>query len=168
MSECPSSSRTVSGVLFSEDAIKASGLPNIQLLAGVVLEDSHSLEEFEQFAEMGVKFAQLKYTTEIGDTTGLKVLAQQVMFCQQTGIVPLVSPFLKEDGWHNMVDYTFRLEAFWCKIFEEFKNSKVSLESLIFMPNFVADIANAEEHTFHGPISDLTLGALKRSVPDQV
>jgi fructose-bisphosphate aldolase, class I len=198
----PGSEEHISGAIMYDETIRqeaSDGTPFPQLLAdrGVipgikvdtgakplagaegekVTEGLDGLRErFEEYRELGARFAKWRAVITIGDglpsdyclSVNAHALARYGALAQEAGIVPIIEPEVLMDGEHS-IDVSEQVTHDTLRaVFNELQDQRVLLEGMVLKPNMVMAAYDAPEQASVEEVAERTLALLRRVVPAAV
>ncbi len=129
-----------------------------------------------EYKELGAKFAKFRSTIQIGEgiptdtciEANAEVLARYTALCQEQDIVPIVEPEVLLDGTHT-IEQCFEVEVRTLKkVFERIKAHKVVLRGMILKPSMVLSGKDCPTQADSKKVAQMTVDALRESVPAEV
>jgi fructose-bisphosphate aldolase class I len=192
----------ISGVILYDETIRQSssdGTPFPELLAGrgimpgikvdtgakplagssdeKVTEGLDGLRErFEEYRELGARFAKWRGVITIGDGlptdycihANAHALARYSALAQEAGIVPIVEPEVLMDGEHT-VDTSEEVTGRTLRaVFAELAQQRVSLEGMVLKPNMVLSAYDCPDQADVEEVAQRTLALFRQVVPAAV
>jgi fructose-bisphosphate aldolase class I len=133
-------------------------------------------ERFEEYRELGARFAKWRAVITIGDGipseyciwTNAHALARYAALSQEAGLVPIVEPEVLMDGDHSLetsFEVTSRtLHA----VFTELRDQRVHLEQMLLKPNMALSGYDASTRAGIQEVAEQTVRCLRRHVPAAV
>ena len=134
-------------------------------------------ERFEEYRELGARFAKWRAVITIGDgglpsdyclSVNAHALARYGALAQEAGIVPIIEPEVLMDGEHSIdvsEQVTFdTLRA----VFDALQDQRVMLEGMILKPNMVMSAYDAPQKADVEEVAERTLALFRRVVPAAV
>lgn len=133
-------------------------------------------DRLAEYKELGAKFAKFRSTIQIGDgiptdtciEANAEVLARYASLCQEQDIVPIVEPEVLLDGSHTIEESFDAQVRTLKKVFERIKAHKVILEGMILKPSMVMSGKGCPIQADSVKVAQMTVDALKESVPSDV
>ena len=135
-------------------------------------------ERLSAYVGLGARFAKWRAVIHIDTGAGLPspaclsanahALARYAALCQEAGLVPIVEPEVLMDGDHSIeacLDATVRTLQ---RVYEELFEQGVSLRESLLKPNMVVSGKGAAHQAGVDEVADLTLQALRATVPAAV
>lgn len=129
-----------------------------------------------EYKDLGACFAKFRSVIAIGvgiptDTcieANAEVQARYAAICQQQGIVPIVEPEVLLDGNHTIGECFEAQVRTLKKVFERIKAHKVALEGMVLKPSMVLSGKDCPIQADAKKVAQMTVDALKQSVPAEV
>jgi len=152
-----------------------------KLLAGtedeLVTEGLDGLRErFEEYYQIGARFAKWRAVLSIGDTmpsdycinVNAHALARYARLSQEAGLVPIVEPEVLMDGKHSIDDCFDPTERMQRELFYQLSQQGVALEGCLLKPNMVLSGKEAANQASPEEVGEKTVACLMRTVPAAV
>jgi fructose-bisphosphate aldolase class I len=177
------------GTSFTEILEKAGMIPGIKVDTGAkplalfpgetVTEGLDGLRErLAEYRTLGARFAKWRAVITIDEANGLPTdaairanahaLGRYAALSQEAGIVPIVEPETLMDGSHA-VDAHYEATVRTLKAtFEELSTQRVALEGTLLKTNMVLSGKDAAEQAGPDTVAEMTLKALRETVPDAI
>ena len=133
-------------------------------------------ERLAEYYEMGARFCKWRAVITIGEGiptdycigTNAHALARYAALCQEAGMVPIVEPECLMDGTHTIErSYEVTTKTLH-QVFHELWLQRVAYEGMVLKPNMVMSGYDAAVQASPQEVADLTLRALKETVPAAV
>ncbi|MBI2039574.1 fructose-bisphosphate aldolase class I [Candidatus Microgenomates bacterium] len=133
-------------------------------------------DRLTEYKGMGAKFAKFRATIQIGEgiptdtciEANSEVLARYAALCQEQDIVPVVEPEVLLDGDHT-IEQCFEAQVRTLKmVFERIKAHKVALEGMVLKPSMVLSGKDCPTQADSKKVAQMSVDALKQSVPPEV
>jgi fructose-bisphosphate aldolase class I len=133
-------------------------------------------QRLEEYRELGAKFAKWRAVINIGEGIPTKycldanaqALARYAALCQESDLVPIVEPEVLMDGDHTIQRCQEVTEATLKSLYDALFEARVYLEGSLLKPNMVLPGKSSREQSSVAEIAELTVQALRRSVPAAV
>ena len=165
----------VPGIKVDEGAKPLAGFPGEKVTEGL----DGLRERLKEYHRLGARFAKWRAVIDIAEglpTDGAiranaHALARYAALCQEAGIVPIVEPEVLMDGpnaTHDIrrcFDVTVRTLNL---VFDALHEQRVILEGMVLKPNMVVPGKEAADQASPEMVADLTLRALRETVPPAV
>ena len=177
------------GTSFTEILEKAGMIPGIKVDTGAtplalfpgetVTEGLDGLRErLAEYRTLGARFAKWRAVITIDEANGLPTdaairanahaLGRYAALSQEAGIVPIVEPETLMDGSHA-IDAHYEATVRTLKAtFEELSTQRVALEGTLLKTNMVLSGKDAAEQAGPDTVAEMTLKALRETVPDTI
>ena len=130
-----------------------------------------------EYRKLGAKFAKWRAVIDIAGSelptryclnVNAHALARYAALCQDEGIVPIVEPEVLMDGDHT-VDRCFEVTCdTLTTVFNELYDQRVDLEGMLLKPNMVVAGKKSSTQVDHRTVAQMTVSALRRTVPGAV
>lgn len=133
-------------------------------------------DRLKEYADLGARFAKFRATIQIGQglptntciEANAEVLARYASLCQEANIVPIVEPEVLLDGDHT-IESCFEAQVRTLKqVFERIQAHKVILEGMVLKPSMVMSGKDCATQADAKKVAEMTVDALKQSVPAEV
>ena len=130
-----------------------------------------------EYRELGAKFAKWRAVIDIrGDemptryalNVNAHALARYASLCQDEGIVPIVEPEVLMDGDHDIDRCNAVTRDTLNVVFNELCDQRVALEGMLLKPNMIVPGKKSKKQVDHRTIAEMTVSALRASVPGAV
>jgi fructose-bisphosphate aldolase class I len=198
----PDAGEKISGVILYDETIKqncADGKPfpemlnEVGILPGIKVDtgakplagaDGETVtegldglrERFEEYRELGAKFAKWRGVINIGDGkptdyaihVNAHALARYAALAQEAGIVPIVEPEILMDGDHTIDTAEEVTRKVLKAVFEELKAQRVHLPGMVLKPNMVLAGYDYPEQPSVEEVAERTVNVFKEVVPEEV
>jgi fructose-bisphosphate aldolase class I len=133
-------------------------------------------ERLAEYSEMGARFCKWRAVITIGDgipsdyclRTNAHALARYAALCQEAGLVPIVEPEVLMDGDHTIARSYAVTTSTLHHVFDELHDQRVAYEGMLLKPNMVMSGYDAPFQAGVQEVADLTLRALRETVPAAV
>ena len=178
---------TSDGRPFAQVLAAQGVIPGIKVDAGtkplagfpdeVVTEGLDGLRgRFEEYAELGARFAKWRAVIKIGDgrptdfciRANAHALARYAALAQEAGLVPIVEPEVLMDGAHTLERCAEVTEATVRAVYAELAAHRVVLETSLLKPNMVLPGKDCPVQVDDEAIAATTLAVMRRVVPAAV
>jgi len=177
------------GVSFVEELTKRGVVPGIKVDAGVVAlpgsEDETTTGGLDglgarckEYYELGARFAKWRAVMNINPARGFPSelavrenangLARYASICQANGLVPIVEPEILMDGSHSIEVCFETTKRVLDAVFSALRLHGVAMDSMILKPNMVTPGSSCGQDTTDQQIADMTVLALRDTVPPSV
>jgi len=133
-------------------------------------------ERFQDYRELGVRFAKWRAVIAIGDglpsryciEANAHALARYAALAQEASLVPIVEPEVLMDGPHD-IDRCFEVnEATLNAVYDALYAQRVVLEGTILKPSMVLSGSECERQAGVEEVAEKTVKCLRRTVPAAV
>jgi fructose-bisphosphate aldolase class I len=133
-------------------------------------------ERLAEYRELGAKFTKWRAVISIGDGrpsdyaiwTNAHALARYAALSEEAGLVPIVEPEVLMDGDHT-IEESYRVTVRTLQaVFTELFDQRVEREGLLLKTNMVVSGYDSSEQADVDTVADLTIKALKNTVPAAV
>jgi fructose-bisphosphate aldolase class I len=133
-------------------------------------------ERLAEYSEMGARFCKWRAVITTGDGiptdycihVNAHALARYAALCQEAGMVPIVEPECLMDGDHTILRSFVVTTTTLHQVFHELREQHVAYEGMVLKPNMVMSGYDAPYQAGVQEVADLTLRALKETVPAAV
>ncbi len=134
-------------------------------------------ERFEEYRELGARFAKWRAVIEISDDgrptlacieANAHALARYAALCQEAGLVPIVEPEVLMDGKHTIDRSEEVTELVLTRVFAALREQHVDFEAMLLKPNMVLSAYDCPEQADVEEVAERTLACLRRTVPAAV
>lgn len=133
-------------------------------------------DRLAEYAALGAKFAKWRTVITIGAgiptdaciEANSEGLAQYAALCQEANIVPIVEPEVLLDGTHTIEECSEVQVRVLKQVFEKLISHKVLLEGMILKPSMVLSGKDCPTQADSKKVAQMTVDALKESVPAEV
>jgi fructose-bisphosphate aldolase class I len=179
--------QSLTGVPFAEALSKRGILPGIKVDKGPVELGLHPGEKvtegldglrdrLAEYAKLGARFAKWRAVITIGEDmpsracirANAHAMARYAALCQEFDIVPIVEPEVLIDGDHS-IDRCYEVSVVTLrKTFKQLMKQDVMLEGVILKASMVIAGKKATEQSSPQDVAEMTIHALKASVPATV
>jgi len=130
-------------------------------------------ERFEEYYQMGARFAKWRAVLSISDSTtsdycinvNAHALARYAMLSQEAELVPIVEPEVLMDGKHSIDDCFAATERMQRELFYQLSQQGVALEGCLLKPNMILSGKEAAKQASPGEVGEKTVACLMRTVP---
>ena len=130
------------------------------------------LGRFEEYRELGARFAKWRATYSIGDgrpgprarRANAHDLARYAALCQEAGIVPIVEPEVLMDGEHSIERSFEATSRVLHAVFTELRDQRVVPEEMLLKPNMVLSGYSAPQQASPDEVAEHTLRCFRRHV----
>jgi fructose-bisphosphate aldolase, class I len=179
--------KTADGKPFPEMLNEVGILPGIKVDTGAkplagsdgekVTEGLDGLRErFEEYRDLGAKFAKWRGVINIGDGkptdyaihVNAHALARYAALAQEAGIVPIVEPEILMDGDHTIDTAEEVTRKVLKAVFEELKAQNVYLPGMVLKPNMVLAGYDYPDQPSVEEVAERTVNVFKEVVPEEV
>jgi len=175
------------GTAFPE-VLKSRGIiPGIKVDAGtkplakapneLVTEGLDGLRErLQDYYELGARFTKWRAVITIGEgipsqyclDVNAHALARYAALSQESGLVPIVEPEVLMDGDHT-VERCYQVTCDTLHtVFDELYAQRVRFEDMLLKPNMVVSGKGSKQQADHKQVAEMTVSALRTSVPGAV
>ncbi len=133
-------------------------------------------ERLAEYRELGAKFTKWRAVISIGDGrpsdyaiwTNAHALARYAALSEEAGLVPIVEPEVLMDGGHT-IDESYRVTVRTLQaVFTELFDQRVEREGLLLKTNMVVSGYDSSGQADVDTVADLTIKALRNTVPAAV
>jgi fructose-bisphosphate aldolase, class I len=163
---------SIPGIKVDEGTEALPGFPNEVITKGL---DGLS-KRLPKYYEQGARFAKWRAVIDIADgipTDGAikanaHALARYAALCQASQIVPIVEPEILMDGAHNVERCDEVTRAVLHEVFKQLHEQRVALEGIVLKPNMVVCGKKCAEQAGVDRVAEMTIAALKATVPSAV
>jgi fructose-bisphosphate aldolase class I len=130
-----------------------------------------------EYREIGAKFTKWRAVIDIaGDdipsgyciNVNAHALARYASLCQDEGLVPIVEPEVLMDGDHTIERCDQVTRETLSVVFAELEAQRVDLAGMLLKPNMVVPGKKSSAQVDHRKVAEMTVAALKASVPEAV
>ena len=130
-----------------------------------------------EYRGLGAKFTKWRAVIDIaGDdipsgyciNVNAHALARYASLCQDEGLVPIVEPEVLMDGDHTIERCDQVTRETLSVVFAELEAQRVDLAGMLLKPNMVVPGKKSSAQVDHRKIAEMTVAALKASVPEAV
>ncbi|MEX2554641.1 MAG: class I fructose-bisphosphate aldolase [Actinomycetota bacterium] len=130
-----------------------------------------------EYRGIGAKFTKWRAVIDIaGDEipsrysiqVNAHALARYASLCQDEGLVPIVEPEVLMDGDHTIERCDQVTRETLTVVFAELEAQLVDFSGMLLKPNMVVPGKTSSTQVDHGKIAEMTVAALKASVPETV
>jgi fructose-bisphosphate aldolase class I len=134
-------------------------------------------ERLIEYRELGAKFTKWRAVIDIaGDeiptryclNVNAHALARYASLCQDEGLVPIVEPEVLMDGDHTIERCDQVTRETLSVVFAELEAQRVDFAGMLLKPNMVVAGKKSSKQMDHRKIAEMTVAALKASVPEAV
>jgi fructose-bisphosphate aldolase, class I len=133
-------------------------------------------ERFEEYRELGAKFAKWRAVIDIGDGkptdyaihVNAHALARYAALAQEAGIVPIVEPEVMMDGDHaiDVAEEVSRRTL--TAVFRELELQRIHLPGMVLKPNMVLAGYDKPDQPSVEEVAERTVNLFKEVVPEDV
>jgi fructose-bisphosphate aldolase, class I len=180
--------KTADGKPFPEMLNEVGILPGIKVDTGAkplaggaeaeqVTEGLDGLRErFEEYKELGAKFAKWRGVIHIGDGkptdyaihVNAHALARYAALAQEAGIVPIVEPEILMDGDHSIDTAEEVTRKVLTAVFRELELQRIHLPGMVLKPNMVLAGYEVSDQPSVEEVAERTVNLFKEVVPADV
>jgi fructose-bisphosphate aldolase, class I len=130
-----------------------------------------------EYRGIGAKFTKWRAVIDIaGDdipsgyciNVNAHALARYASLCQDEGLVPIVEPEVLMDGDHTIERCDQVTRETLSVVFAELEAQRVDLAGMLLKPNMVVPGKKSSAQVDHRKVAEMTVAALKASVPEAV
>jgi fructose-bisphosphate aldolase class I len=130
-----------------------------------------------EYRGLGAKFTKWRAVIDIaGDdipsgyciNVNAHALARYASLCQDEGLVPIVEPEVLMDGDHTIERCDQVTRETLSVVFAELEAQRVDLAGMLLKPNMVVPGKKSSAQVDHRKVAEMTVAALKASVPEAV
>jgi fructose-bisphosphate aldolase, class I len=133
-------------------------------------------ERLAEYHELGARFTKWRAVISIGDArpsdyciwTNAHALARFAALSQEAGLVPIVEPEVLMDGGHSIEQSYLVTERTLRAVFTELFDQKVDREGTLLKTNMVVSGYDSADQADVDTVADMTIKALKNTVPAAV
>ena len=133
-------------------------------------------ERFEEYRDLGARFAKWRAVVEIGDDIPTEAalvanghaMARYAALAQEAGLVPIVEPEAIMDGTQSIDRSAEVSEAVLRELFTQIRGQGVVLEGLLVKTNMVVSGYRGTAQAGPEEVADRTVEVLRRTVPAAV
>jgi fructose-bisphosphate aldolase, class I len=133
-------------------------------------------ERFEEYYQMGARFAKWRAALSIGKSTpsdycitvNAHALARYARLSHEAGLVPIVEPEVLMDGRHSIDDCFAATERTLREVFCQVTKQGVALEGCLLKPNMVISGKESSSQALPEEVGQKTVACLMRTVPAAV
>lgn len=133
-------------------------------------------ERFEEYRELGARFAKWRAVIEVGDEipsryaleANAHAMARYAALAQEAGLVPIVEPEAIMDGAHTIGRSAEVSEAMLRELFEQLARQRVAFEGLLVKTNMVVSGYRGDSQAGPDEVAARTVEVLRRTVPAAV
>src|SRR5438105_6950186 len=133
-------------------------------------------ERFEEYRELGARFAKWRATYSIGGGrpseycvwTNAHALARYAALSQEAGLVPIVEPEVLMDGGHTIEESSKASGRVLQAVYTELHDQRLDLYGTLLKPNMVLSGYDASDRAGVDEVAKATLDVLSRHVPAAV
>jgi fructose-bisphosphate aldolase class I len=133
-------------------------------------------DRLKEYYQLGARFAKWRAVITIGESepssacvfANAHALARYAALCQENDIVPIVEPEILMDGTHTIEESFVLTEEVLHTVFYELYGQGVLYEGMVLKPNMVLSGYKSSEQAIVEDVAEMTVTALKRSVPAAV
>jgi fructose-bisphosphate aldolase, class I len=133
-------------------------------------------ERLADYRDLGAKFTKWRAVISIGDDrpseyavwANAHALARFAALSQEAGLVPIVEPEVLMDGEHTIDESYHVTERTLRAVFTELFDQRVKREGLLLKTNMVVSGYDSPEQADVDTVADMTIRALKNTVPASV
>jgi len=131
---------------------------------------------FEEYRELGARFAKWRATYSIGDGTpseyciwtNAHALARYASLSQEAGLTPIVEPEVLMEGEHSIERSFHETSRVLHAVFTELRDQRVHFEGILLKPNMVLSGYSAPQQASHDDVAEWTVRCFRRHVPAAV
>ena len=177
------------GELFPQKLVKKGVLPGIKVDKGTVDFNGFSGEvltegldglpwRLENYASLGARFTKWRSVIRIDKSRGLPTLecihvnavnlARYARMAQDAGLVPIIEPEVLLEGNHTLEESRQVIEYVLSHVFYEVERLRADTQGLILKTSMVIDGADDGIDSIPTAVAQMTVEALKNSVPASV
>jgi fructose-bisphosphate aldolase class I len=130
-----------------------------------------------EYRGLGAKFTKWRAVIDIaGDKlpsryciqVNAQALARYASLCQDEGLVPIVEPEVLMDGDHD-IDRCYQVTCDTLQeVFEELYEQRVDFGGMLLKPNMVVAGKKSKKQVDHSTVAEMTVSALRTTVPPAV
>jgi len=162
----------IPGIKVDTGAKPLAGSPDEKVTEGL----DGLRERFEEYRELGARFAKWRGVITIGDhlpsryciDVNAHALARYAALAQEAGITPIVEPEVMMDGEHS-IDRSEQVTGDTLRaVFSELARQRVLLEGMVLKPNMVLSAYDNPDQASIEEVAERTLALFKRVVPASV
>ena len=133
-------------------------------------------ERLAEYRDLGAKFTKWRAVISIGDDrpseyavwANAHALARFAALSQEAGLVPIVEPEVLMDGAHSIDESYYVTERTLRAVFTELFDQRVKREGLLLKTNMVVSGYDSPDQADVDTVADMTIRALKNTVPAAV
>ena len=133
-------------------------------------------DRLKEYYQLGARFAKWRAVITIGESepssacvsANAHALARYAALCQENDIVPIVEPEILMDGTHTIEESFVLTEEVLHTVFYELYGQGVLYEGMVLKPNMILSGYKSSEQAIVEDVAEMTVTALKRSVPAAV
>ena len=133
-------------------------------------------DRLKEYYQLGARFAKWRAVITIGESepssacvsANAHALARYAALCQENDIVPIVEPEILMDGTHTIEESFILTEEVLHTVFYELYGQGVLYEGMVLKPNMILSGYKSSEQAIVEDVAEMTVTALKRSVPAAV
>jgi fructose-bisphosphate aldolase class I len=130
-----------------------------------------------EYRELGAKFTKWRAVIDIaGDeipssyclNVNAHALARYASLCQDEGLVPIVEPEVLMDGEHSIERCYQVTRDTLQEVFDQLYEQRVDFEGMLLKPNMIVPGKKSAKQVDHRTIAEMTISALRATVPGAV